>query len=285
MLLKPGLVLEGGGMRGAYTAGVLEAFLENNIEFPYVIGVSAGACNAASYLSKQKGRNRKVNIGFVKDPRYLSFRNYFRNRELFGMDYVFDEIPKKIVPFDFEAFHRNNAEFVIGTTDCYTGKPVYLKRNDYKEDVLMAIRASSSLPFAAPVIDFLGHQLMDGGISDSIPIKKAKEDGYKKNVVILTRNRGYQKKPSKFQYFIKRKYHQYEGLCKALENRWLHYNETTEFLHSEEQNNHAFIICPKEPIKVSRIERNPLRLSQLFDQGYKDGEASIEQIEKWTSSH
>jgi predicted patatin/cPLA2 family phospholipase len=281
MKLNMGLVLEGGGMRGVYTAGVLESFLDYNIEFPYVIGVSAGACNAASYLSKQKGRNRKVNIDFIKDPKYLSWKNYFRQRELFGMDYIFDEIPNKIVPYDFEAFHNNNTEFVIGATDCFSGKPIYLAREDYKSDVLTAIRASSSLPFVAPIVQHQHFHLLDGGISDPIPIRKAQQDGLHKNVVILTRNRDYEKKPSKFHFLVKRKYPQYNGLHSAMINRWRNYNETTRYLAQLESEGKVFLICPKEPLKVGRVEKNPDRLTELYEQGYRDGESMIDNLIKW----
>lgn len=189
MISETGLVLEGGGMRGVYTAGVLEYFLEQDLSFPYVIGVSAGACNAASYLSKQKGRNRIVNVDYVTDPRYISWRNFFKSRQFFGMDFIFDEIPNKLVPYHFEEFYKNQSEFVIGTTDCHTGKPVYFNRKDYGKDVLKVLKASSSLPFISPEVDFNKRVLLDGGISDPIPIKKAQQDGYKKNIVILTRNR------------------------------------------------------------------------------------------------
>ncbi|MGD7021838.1 patatin-like phospholipase family protein [Rossellomorea vietnamensis] len=278
---QTGLVLEGGGMRGVYTAGVLEYLLENEVEFPYVIGVSAGACIAASYLSKQKGRNKKVNIGFAGDPNYLSWRNYFKNRELFGMDFVFNEIPNKIVPYDYEAFQNSTSQFVIGTTDCHTGESVYHNRSDYGEDVLTPIRASSSLPFVAPVVQFQSRHLLDGGISDPIPVRKAEADGYSKNVVILTRNKGYLKSPSKFNYLVKRKYPQYPGLREAMMNRYKVYNETVEYLEKEEEKGSVFIIRPEMPLKVGRIERNPRKLEELYNQGYGDARLRFEELLAW----
>lgn len=198
-----GLVLEGGGMRGVYTAGVLEYFLEHEIFFPYVIGVSAGAGVAASYLSKQKGRNKIVNVDYVTDPRYISFRNYLKSRQFFGMDFIFDEIPNKLVPFHYDEFYKNDAEFVVGTTDCHTGEPVYFGKEDYGQEIIKVIKASSSLPFIAPEVHFKERVLLDGGISDPIPIKKAQSDGYEKSVVILTRNRGYTKRPSKYKFLVR----------------------------------------------------------------------------------
>ncbi|WP_421378923.1 patatin-like phospholipase family protein [Bacillus salacetis] len=281
---QSGLVLEGGGMRGVYTAGVLEYLLENDIEFPYVIGVSAGACIAASFLSKQKGRNKKVNIGFAGNPRYLSWRNYIKNRELFGMDFVFNEIPNKIVPYDFSAFQQNQSEFVIGTTDCHTGEPVYHYRRDYGNDVLTPIRASSSLPFVAPVVEFQSRHLLDGGISDPIPVKRAEFDGFKKNVVVLTRNKGYKKSPSRFNYLIKRKYPQYPGLRQAMMNRYNLYNETVDYLEREEEKGSVFIIRPQLPLKVGRVERNPKKLEELYNQGYSDARSQFEKLLSWKES-
>lgn len=275
-----GLVLEGGGMRGVYTAGVLEYFLEQEIFFPYVIGVSAGAGVAASYLSKQKGRNKTVNIDYVSDPRYLSLKNYWKNRELFGMDFIFGEIPNKLVPFHYDVLlEQNPAEFVIGTTDVVTGEPAYFHKKDYGNDILTVMKASSSLPFVAPIVEFQNQKLLDGGISDPIPIKKAQKDGNKKNIVVLTRNEGYRKKPSRFQYLVKRKYPEFSGLQMALANRYRKYNETIEYLEEEEKKGNVLIIRPQVPLEVGRVERNPKKLQRLYDQGYQDAQRMKDQIQ------
>lgn len=281
MSVDAGLVLEGGGMRGVYTAGVLEYFLEKEISFPYVIGVSAGAAMAASYLSKQKGRNKRVNIELVKDPRYLSWRNYFKNRQLFGMDFIFDEIPNKLVPFDYDEFFKSKSQFVIGTTDCLTGEPVYLTKEDYGEEMLKAIKASSSLPFIAPEIHFKNRILLDGGISDPIPLGKSQKDGNKRNVVILTRNEGYLKKPSKFHFLVKRKYPEYTGLQRAFADRYRKYNETVEYLREEEKKGNTVVIRPAKPLDVGRIERNPVKLENLYVQGYQDAKLAAERLAAW----
>lgn len=270
-----GLVLEGGGMRGVYTAGVLEYFLEQELFFPYVIGVSAGACNAASYLSKQKGRNKTVTIEYASDPRYISWNNFFKNRQFFGMDFIFDEIPNKHVPFHYDVFFNSPSEFVIGTTDCHTGEPVYFKKQDYGKDMLTVIRASSSLPFIAPEIKYKNNLLLDGGISDPIPIKKAQQDGFKKNIVILTRNEGYEKKPSRFHFLVNRKYPEYKGLQHSLRNRYHVYNETIAYVDEEEKSGNVFVIRPQKPLKVGRMERDPARLEELYNQGYEDAKASL----------
>ncbi|NMD69986.1 patatin family protein [Bacillus sp. DNRA2] len=278
MIENVGLVLEGGGMRAVYTAGVLESFLENDIYFPYVIGVSAGAANAASYLSKQKGRNQVVNIDYVTDPRYLSWRNFIKRREFFGMDFIFGEIPNKLVPYDFDTFYQSKGEFVVGTTDCLSGEPVYFSKQDYGTDMLTVIRASSSLPFIASEITFKDKVLLDGGISDPIPIKKAQQDGLKKNIVVLTRNSGYLKKPSRFHFLVKRKYPHYNGLQTALMQRYQIYNETIHYLAEQEKLGNVMIIRPTQPIQVGRMERDPEKLSKLYFSGYQDGNRYLEKI-------
>lgn len=278
MLNQTGLVLEGGGMRGVYTAGILEYFLEQELFFPYVIGVSAGACNAASYLSKQKGRNKTVTVEYASDPRYISWRNYFKNRQFFGMDFIFDEIPNQHVPYHYDVFYNSPVEFVVGATDCLTGMPVYFKKQEYGQDLLTVLRASSSLPFIAPEIRYQDKILLDGGISDPIPIKKAQDDGFKKNIVLLTRNKGYLKKPSKFNFLVDRKYPDYKGLQQSLRTRYQVYNDTLDYLEKEETAGNVLIIRPSEPLKVGRMERNPQRLEDLYRQGYRDAQASMDKI-------
>ncbi|MCA1027297.1 patatin family protein [Cytobacillus sp. FSL W7-1323] len=268
------LVLEGGGMRAAYSAGVMELFLDKGITFPYVIGVSAGAANAASYLSKQKGRNKKVSVEYVSDPRYFSLRNYRKSKQLFGMDFIFDEIPNKLVPYDYEAFSHGKSEFIIGTTDCLSGEAVYYGKKDYGENLLLLLKASSSLPFIAPEISFNNRMLLDGGIADSIPIRKAQADGYDKAVVVLTRPKGYRKKPSRMSFLLRRKYPQYPGLQRAMMNRYKMYNETVEYLEEQEKKGQVMIIRP-EKVDVGRMERDLKKLSAFYEQGYKDAEDSL----------
>lgn len=281
MLKDIGLVLEGGGMRGVYTAGILEYFLEQDIQFPYVIGVSAGVSMAASYLSKQKGRNKRVNIEYVTDKRYISWRNYVKHKQLFGMDFIFGEIPDNLVPYDYDEFFTNPADLVIGTTDVITGESLYFRKNDYGQEMLTMLRASSSLPFIAPEVHFKGKILLDGGISDSIPIAKAQQDGYKRNVVILTRNAGYRKKPSKFHFLVKRKYPHYEGLQKAMENRYKVYNETIQYIEDEERKGNILVIRPELPLEVGRMERNPKKLEKLYQIGYEDARKYKDEILSW----
>jgi predicted patatin/cPLA2 family phospholipase len=280
-MVDAGLVLEGGGMRGIYTAGVLEYFMEKDLYFPYVIGVSAGACFGASYLSRQKGRNRKVNIDYVTHPNYLSFQNFLKHRQLFGMDFLFDEMPNKIVPFDFETFYNSPEEFVVATTDCQTGLPLYFNKADYGKDILTIIRASSSLPFIAPIVEYNGKSLLDGGIVDSIPLKKAESDGYKKNVVILTKEGSYIKKKSNIRWLLNRSYREYPKLIDAVLTRYEMYNKTLAHIEEQEKNGSTFVIRPSSTVKVGRIERNQSKLEHLYRLGISDAKREYARLEQW----
>lgn len=277
-----GLVLEGGGMKGLYTAGVLEFFMEKDLFFPYVIGVSAGACMGASYASRQQGRNKKVNTELVHDHRYISFRNFLRKRELFGMDFLFDEIPNKIVPFDFQTFLNAAEQFVVGTTDCETGEAAYYNKYEHGKDILQIIRASSSLPFIAPVVEYEGKKLLDGGISDPIPVRKAQSDGFQKNVVIMTKTEGFQKQPSTYAQVAKFLYRRYPKMADSLIEHYHIYNETLSYMDSKEQKDNVFIIQPSEQLHVSRIERNKEKLVTLYNLGYEDAKAQYENLLLWT---
>lgn len=266
---KVGLVLEGGGSRGVFTAGVLQYLMEQDIYLPYVIGVSAGACNGISYVSKQMDRNRAINMDFLDNPEYLSFRNFIKKRQLFGMDFLFDQIPK-LVPFDFAAFEQAKEEFVVGTTDCMTGDPVYFKKSEHLKDIFMILRASSSLPFVAPIVPFDNKMHMDGGISDPIPVKQSVKEGHSKNVIILTRNRDYVKKPQSFGWYLRKKYRDYPGLIQASEKRHTIYNETLQYIRDEEAKGNIFVISPTEKLEVGRVERNKDKLMKLYSRGYED---------------
>ncbi|KAA0546689.1 patatin family protein [Bacillus sp. BGMRC 2118] len=280
-VMNVGLVLEGGGMRGVYTAGVLEYFMDSNIYFPYNIGVSAGASNATSYLARQKGRNRTVNIDYVTHPEYLSFRNFVKKRQLFGMDFIFDVLPNQLVPFDFEGFYKAKEKFVVGTTDCITGETVYYNNYEHGKDMLTILRASCSLPFIAPIVSYNNRSLLDGGISDPIPIRQAEKEGYTKNVVVLTRNRGYMKKPSKNPWIAKKAYKDFPGLLEKMESRANDYNRTLEYIFDQEKKGNIFIIQPTNPLKVGRMEKNRDKLEELYNEGYEDAKNISNSLVQW----
>ena len=284
-MFESGLILEGGGMRGVYTAGVLEYFMEKNLYFPYVIGVSAGACHATSYLSRQQGRNRAVTIDYLSHPDYISIKNLLFKKELFGMDLIFDHIPNNLVPFDFDSFHIGKEKFVIGTTDCHTGQAVYLEKNGTPSDILSIVRASSSLPFMAKPVQFNGRTLMDGGIADPIPLQKALADGVGKAVIILTKQKGYRKKKSFFTKGYRYFYKEFPGLNNALEIRWKRYNDTLELIERLENEGKVFVIRPSNDHDVSRAERDIARLENLHSQGYEDVCAVYGELSNWLKNN
>ncbi|WP_214626331.1 patatin-like phospholipase family protein [Paenibacillus agaridevorans] len=276
-----GLVLEGGGMRAVYTAGVLECLMEHDVYFPYNIGVSAGACMGASYLSRQVGRNRVVNVDYVSDPRYISWGNLLKKREMFGMDFIFDEIPNRLVPFDYEAFWNSAERYVIGTTDCETGESVYYEKGEPGFDMLPLLRASSSLPFIARIVEFGGRKLLDGGLSDPIPLRKSEGDGNSRNVLILTRNESYRKSPNRMGWLARRAYGKYPGLVETMMRRHDVYNETLAYIAEQERSGAAFVIRPSETLTVGRMERDPAKLGALYEQGYEDAKRLLPELRRW----
>ncbi len=271
MMKNIGLVLEGGGFRGLYTAGFLDFFLEKNIEFPYIIGVSMGACNAVNYISKQKGRNLDVPYTYVNDKRYMSYGRLLTKGELFGMDFVYNTIPNQLNRFDYETYNASKQDFVIVTTDCSNGKPVYFK-NLKNDEMLKALQASTSLPFASKMVSIDNKQLLDGGICNPIPIDKAMQDGYEKLVVILTQTSEYRKKPAHLKRLAHLKYKNYPALVDAILCRHNKYNDTLERLEELEKEGKAFIIRPEYKIPISRTEKNIEKLKEAFEMGLKQAQ-------------
>ncbi len=277
---QTGLVLEGGGMRGVYTAGILDFFMEKGVYLPYVIGVSAGACHGSSYVSRQPGRSKAVTVDYIEHPRYVNYRNFIRERSLFGMDFIFDELPNRLVPFDFPAFFQSCQEFVVGTTDCVTGDPVYFTKNQ-DADMLSVLRASSSLPLLSPPVSVDGYTLLDGGISDPIPIRKSERDGNAKNIVILTRDKNYRKTPVKMEWLVRKLYPRYRKLVDKIIERHRIYNETLDYINKQEKDGNVFIIRPANPVQVDRIEKNKEKLNNLYEQGYEDAQHAYQPLSQW----
>lgn len=277
-----GLILEGGGMRGVYTSGVLDFFMEKDLYFPYVIGVSAGACNAVSYVSKQKGRSKKATIDSIEDPKYMNYRNLFEYGSLLHMDMIFDEFPNKTIPFDYDTFFASEQECVIVTTNCITGKGEYFYKDESK-DIMKICRASSSLPLLSPIVEINGTPMLDGGIADSIPIRKSIEDGNRHNVLVLTRDQTYRKKPHKIKWIIEKTYREYPYLQEAIFQRYEMYNDTLDFIEKEEKEGKAFVIRPEEPVQIRRMEKDVHRLTALYCQGYEDGKKVYDQLIRWLS--
>ena len=279
-MIEAGLVVEGGGMRGVYTAGVLDYFMEKNLYFDDCYGVSAGACHISSYVSKQIGRSIKVTLDYINDKRYCSVNSLIKTGDMFGVEMLYDIIPNKLELYDYETFNKFKGNFYSVVTNCKTGKAEYIKIKDMKKDII-AVRASSSLPLLSRIVEINGKEYLDGGITDSIPIKKSIKDGHKKNVVILTRDKTYRKSKPKFLSLLKFKYKKYPNLVKAIENRYKIYNETLDFLEEEKAKNKVFIIQPKLPVKISRIEKDKDKLKALYNQGYEDAKELYEDLMKF----
>ncbi len=277
--MKVGLVLEGGGMRGLYTSGVLDYFLDQQIFVDYVIGVSAGACNGVSYLSKQKGRNYRVNTNYISDKRYLSLSNFIKTKSLFGMDFIFDEIPHQLDLFDYETFLNSPSEYKLGVTDVLTGRPVYFDKTHLDHDSTI-LKASSSIPVFSPIIEYQNGLYLDGGTTDSIPVKQALKDGCDHVIIVLTRDRNYIKKPESFRFIYSKVLKAYPNLIQALDNRHLMYNETLKFIKELEQQRKATIIAPSSPLEISRFEKDVSKLKNIYELGYLDASKKFDQLKE-----
>ncbi|SDC07026.1 Predicted phospholipase, patatin/cPLA2 family [Pelagirhabdus alkalitolerans] len=280
MLENTGLVLEGGGMRGVYTSGVLDGFMDHDLYFPYVIGVSAGACNALSYLSRQKDRSRYINVNYANDPRYINYKNLLRGEGIFNMEFLFNDITNDLVPFDFETFEQRAERLVVPTTDCKTGEALYFEESESKQ-IIEAVRASSSLPLVGKPVNLGSHTLLDGGIADPIPIQKSIEDGNERHVIILTRPKGYRKKPFRARMTARLIYPKYKELVKALERRHQIYNDTLDYIDELEENGHALVIRPKGEEQVGRAEKDAEKLNGLHRAGYQSAEDHVDRLKDW----
>jgi len=265
------LILEGGGLRGNYTAGVLRYFMDKGLYFPYVIGVSIGACNGSNYVARQPERNRVVNTRYVRDRRFLSYRRLLAGGGLFGMAFVFGTIPLELVPFDFERFFASDQRHITTVTDCATGAPRYYEKDHLgRRDFLWILQAGCSLPLLQKPVRWDGRVFMDGGIADPIPLRKSMADGNIRQVLILTQPRGYRKKASPLVGLIRLRYARYPALGRALADRHHRYNDTMQWIDDLERKKEIFTIRPTAPLAVSRAERNQDKLYAIYDLGYND---------------
>ncbi len=268
------LVLEGGGLRGNYTAGVLRFLMARALYFPYVIGVSIGACNGSNYVSRQMERNRIVNTRFVGDPRFMSYRRLMRGGGLFGMDFIFDTLPRRLVPFDFTAFRNSDQRFVITTTDCKSGEAVYYEKAQLDDAALLAVlKAGCSLPFLQNPVPFDGRLLMDGGIADAVPLRKSMADGNRKHVLVLTRPAGYRKRVSRLAGLIRLRYPHLPGLCQAFAGRARRYNRVMQQVEELQAAGAVFVIRPGADLAVKRTEGDVRKLEAIYAKGYRDAAA------------
>lgn len=264
---KTGLILEGGGMRGVFTCGVLDNLMDRGVRFPYTIGVSAGACNGLSYMSSQRGRAKYSNIDLLEKYRYIGFKHLLSKRNIMDFDLLFNKFPNEIIPYDYTRYASVKERFEMVTTDCLTGSACYFEEKEDPDRIIDIVRASSSLPFVCPMAEVDGRKMLDGGIADSIPVERAMSLGYDHNVVVLTRNKGYRKsdKPTSVPWPF---YRRYPALREAIRSRNIRYNAQIEMVEELESRGDLTVIRPQKPIVVGRMERDLSRLRDLYDEGY-----------------
>ena len=279
-MYKSGLVLEGGGLRAIYTSGVLDAFMENDIEFPYVIGVSAGSCNGVSFLGKNIHRMRDIYIGYSSDERYMSLKSMFKNGEYLNSKWIFGELSYDMFPLNYENYESSNAVMCCVATNARTGKPEYFYPKSFRNGC-EELRASCALPVAAKPVKLGKDYYYDGGLTDSIPLKRAFEDGCEKCVVILTQDKGYVKKPMGHPRAVKRTLRHYPLMAEEILVRHKMYNEQRKYVFEQEKLGNALVICSDVPINVPTLEKNPKKLKEIYDIGYRQGLENIDKVREF----
>ena len=274
-----GLVLEGGAMRGLYTAGVLDVFMENNIKVDGIVGVSAGVLFGVNYLSNQKGRVLRYNKRFINDKRYMGIYPLITTGNIVSKDFSFYEIPYKLDIFDDDVYKKSDTKFYATVTNIETGKPEYMRLTSVLEQMEI-LRATSAMPFVSKPVELEGKKYLDGGISDSVPVEKCKELGYEKIIVVLTRPLEYRKKKSN-EALAKIKYSKYPNLVSAINNRYKNYNDTVEKIIDMENKKEIFVIRPSKTLAIKRIEKDLDKLQEMYDLGVKDAKDSLEKLKEF----
>lgn len=278
---KQGLVLEGGAMRGLFTAGVMDVLMENGIVFDGIVGVSAGAAFGCNYKSGQIGRVLRYNTTYCQDWRYCSFRSLIKTGDLYGADFCYHELPEQLDLFDDEAFQKNAADFYAVCTDCESGEPVYKKIQSAQYNDLEWIRASASMPLVSRIVDINGQKLLDGGIADSIPLRFMENSGYANNVVVLTQPRSYRKKKNSLLPLMKLALKKYPKVVDAMARRHINYNETLDYIRKQEKAGKVFVISPDEKLDIGRTEKDPDKLRAVYAIGRKAAEAKLGELKRF----
>ena len=276
--MKTGLILEGGAMRGLFSAGIMDVMMENGIAYDGVIGVSAGAAFGCNYISGQIGRSIRYNLKYCKDKRYGGLYSLLTTGDIYNKDFCYSEIPLKYDPFDFAAFESSPAAFYVVCTDVETGKPVYHQYTGRKDHGFDWIQASASMPLVSRIVTIDGQKLLDGGVADSIPIRRFEQMGFNHNVIILTQPKDYRKSPNSLMPLIRHKYRAYPEFIKTNENRHLVYNDTLDYIFEKEKEGSVFVFRPDEALPVSRVEKDPVKLQAAYDLGRKAGEEKLEDL-------
>lgn len=277
--MKTGLVLEGGGMRGIYTAGVLDVFMENGITFDGLIGVSAGAIHGCSFLSGQKGRSIRYYEKYCTNPRFMSLKSWIKTGDVAEVEFCYHELPDKLDIYDHEAFLKNETAYYVTCTNVETGSAEYLRVTDMRGQI-DAVRASASLPYFSRIVEYDGKKYLDGGAADSIPLMAFQNMGYVKNVVVLTRDKDYRKKPE-LQFLPNLVYRKYPKLAETLKKRHEFYNKTVDYICEEELRGGIFVIRPSVALEIGRMEGDPAKIREVYNVGRSDAEKSMEALKKW----
>lgn len=276
-----GLVLEGGAMRGLFTAGVLDVMMESDLSFDGCVGVSAGAAFGCNIKSRQIGRVLRYNLDYCNDPRYCSIRSLLKTGDLFGAKFCYDDLPNELDPFDNETYDSNPMAFYAVCTDVETGKAIYPRCNRASKDTFTYIQASASMPFVSRPVSIGGMTLLDGGIADPIPLQFFQEKGYKRNVVVLTQPRDYVKSPvpSSVRMLLLR----YPKVADTMLRRHLIYKEEQELAAEAERKGEAFVICPESPLPIGRVEHDPNVIRQTYELGRSAAESRMDELKRFVS--
>ena len=276
--MKTGLIMEGGAMRGMFTAGVLDVLMENGLVTDGAIGVSAGAVFGCNYKSHQIGRVIRYNTEYCNDKRYASFKNLVKTGNLYSEQLCYHEVPEKLDPFNEAAFAASPMDFFVVCTDVKTGEPIYHKcRTGDAEDVRW-MEASASMPLAAKIVKIGHYGLLDGGVADSIPVRFFESIGYKCNLIILTQPKGYVKKKNKFLPAIRARYFRYPAFVEAVADRHERYNETLSYISMLEQAGKDYVIRPPIPLEIGAMERDPAQLRRVYETGRAVAQIQVEKI-------
>jgi len=276
--MKTGLVLEGGAMRGLFTAGVIDIFLENNIKFEGAIGVSAGACFGMNLKSGQIGRTIRYNKKYCSDNRYCSIKSLIKTGDIFGVDFCYDKIPFVLDRFDFKAYEENPMEFYVVATDVVTGSPVYKKLTTCNKEDLLWVRASASMPLVSKVVDIEDGHYLDGGISDSIPLEYFQSIGYERCITVLTKPRDYKKSDNHSTLLTRLVHHDYPIVSKVMKNRPSMYNAQLEYIRKQEEKGNTLVIAPPAPLPVGHVEHDSEKMQQAYDIGRQTATEMLPQI-------
>ena len=277
--MKKALVLEGGALRGLFSAGVMDVMMEHGITFDGAIGVSAGAAFGSNYVSRQPGRAIRYNKRFAKDWRYCSLRSWITTGDLFGADYAYHILPTSLDIFDNEAFEENPMAFYVVCTDVETGKAIYKRCDKGGDDFFDWVRASASMPFVSRIVEMEGHKMLDGGVADSIPLRFMEGEGYDHNVVVLTQPEGYQKRHNRFMPLLRIALRKYPLMVEALDKRHLMYNEQTAYVKKREAEGDIFVIQPDASLPIGHTSHNPDEMQRVYDLGRRKAEQKMQELQ------